>query len=743
MRNNIPQTISRFNTRIRQLHSTPNKPPLILQLWGSNTNVGKTVLSAGLLRASNNPSLFLKPVQTGYPADDDCAAVKAVAKKAQQVALYMYAPPVSPDLAASLTDHVVSDKELCSRTSLVLHDYFSERDKSNDNQTVAIVETAGGVLSPAPSASLQADVYRPLRFPAVLVGDGALGGVSATLTAYEALRMRGYDIPAVVLFANEDEMLENEVSIQRHVQKETSVFRAPKIPSKDVALEDYLCATEVSEFFAGLLHHFHCVESERFEKLGRMKEESKRTFWYPFTQHGKLKDVTCIDSAHGDMLTCYDGQEGLRSMVDGIGSWWTNGVGHGNSGVSKAVGNACGRYGHVMFAGGSYEPALELAKKLLKGPGNGWASRVFFSDDGSTAMEVALKMGFRKRWKEFPDRRHLDVKIVGLEGSYHGDTLGVMNCSQSSDFNSLQTPWYRPNGVFFKPVTVSIKNGVWSINRPDWLGMEESSVMGSWEEAMCLDTDQDVYGLKIGEQLDEVIADGKIELGALVMEPVVLGAGGMSIVQAGFQKSLVEECRKRKIAIIFDEVFTGLWRLGCESGAEIIGCEPDIAAYSKLLTGGTVPLAATLATEEVFSCFEGETLREGLLHGHSYTGHAMGCAAAVESLEQYEAAGVGKRRYWNEGHAREISCLADVEEVGIIGTVLAVKMKGKEEGYGATGAIEIVKRLGNEGVFARPLGNVIYVMCSPVTEEDVCTEILRKLSSVLFSSNREIRQVEI
>lgn len=707
----------------------------MLQIWGANTGVGKTVLSAALLHTAEQPSLYLKPVQSGYPTDDDSRTVQSLAPQARAVTLHTYAPPVSPDLAASLENVPgVSDAVLQEQTTQGLGQFVGTLGiMQTAGRALAIVETAGGVLSPAPSGSLQADVYRPLRLPAVLLGDATLGGVSTTLAAYEALRIRGYDIPAIVFFEQEGSQLENEASVESVVQKDgTAVFQAPHIPPMEVSLSEYLRAPEVGEFFLNLYEHLWHVDKERFGKLKHMQEESKNLFWYPFTQHAKLDKVTCIDSASGDTYACYNPEHGLHNMVDGIGSWWTNGVGHGNPEMAKAIGRAAGRYGHVMFPEATYAPAFELAKSLLEGVGKGWAERVFYSDDGSTAVEVALKMAFRKRAVDFPDRANLALKIVGIDGCYHGDTLGVMDCAPSSVFNEKQTPWYEPRGVFFEPPTAALVNGVWQVAMPEWTGLDNDIVLSGREELFDVSRTVSQYDKAIGARLNSALGSG-IELGALLLEPVLQGAGGMRLVDPAFQRSLVSQCRTRGIPVIFDEVFTGLWRLGCESGGSLLGVHPDVGTFGKLLTGGTVPLAATLATEEVFRSFEGESKMEALLHGHSYSGHAIGCTAGVEAMRQYSGLGVteGRGEYWDEGGARELSCAEGVESVVVVGTVLAVRMRGEEVGYAGTGAGKVVEALKVEDLFVRELGNVVYVMCTPLAGKEVCEGVMRKMRNVL------------
>ncbi|KAI0563165.1 Dethiobiotin synthase [Gracilaria domingensis] len=728
---------------IRRAHTLAAPNPLTLQIWGANTGVGKTVFSAGLLRVAGSPSLYLKPVQTGYPTDDDSGAVRRHASKINTLTLYSYEKPVSPDLAANLESHQpVCDTELCSHTERVINEYrTSVSAEGQSNPIVALVETAGGVLSPCPSGTSQADVYRPLRLPAVLIGDANLGGISTTLAAYEALMLRGYQVPALVLFEEQSGQLDNESSIQEKVRMETSVFRAPKLPPPDISLQEYFNDDNVNQFFAQILRHLHRSEEHRLKAIEKMDAESREVFWYPFTQHTQLQDIISIDSAYGNDFMIYNAGKGFHPITDASGSWWTNGLGHGDVGLAKAIGAAAGRYGHVMFAECTYEPAFALAKSILNGPGAGWASRAFYSDDGSTAMEVALKMAFRKRAVDVPQRKGLPVKIVGLHGSYHGDTLGVMNCSADSDFNRLQTPWYKSCGFHFDPPCASIKDGIWTIKMPSWVQTDDEILLTGREELFSTERSVKAYEDQIGLKLDQFLEQGDADIGALVIEPILMGAGGMKIVDPAFQRALVDECRKRQIPVVFDEIFVGLWRLGVESAGKLLGRDPDISAFGKLLTGGSVPLSMTIARKEVFKAFEGASKKEALLHGHSYTAHAIGCAAGVESMERFEVLreqGPGRLTYWDEGIAREISSFEFVKGVSVVGTVMSVEFNAKNgEGYSATGALQISRRLKDEGIFARPLGNVIYMMCTPLSGREHCEALSKRLFRVFDKYQHE------
>lgn len=725
---------------------------IMYQVWGANTDVGKSIVSAALLKSIDKPALYVKPVQTGATMTDDSQLVNKFAKKARTTTIVSLEAPVSPDLACDIAEiNAIDDNDLRQRIlSAICRFEQLLITKDVAGLSIGLLETAGGVLSPVPSGRSQADFYREFRLPGILVGDPRLGGISTTISAYESLRMRGYDVPVIVLLPKNDSELENERSIERGVDLDhTTVFRAPTLPPLDQSLDSYFDNKDVSDFFISLLDHMGNIRANTESLLIEMQEKASEIIWYPFTQHKQLDKILCIDSAFGSKYTTFDGQNGCyRSITDAFGSWWTTGIGHGDVRLARAVANAAGRYGHVGLPGAAHEKAYELSKRMLAGPGRNWAARVFFTDNGSTAMEVALKMALRKRMNDVPERAHLDQKIVGIRGCYHGDTLGVMDCAPHSDYNQGQTPWYTPRGLFFDPPTVSIVDGVWTLQIPKSMQhfCENQSFSNAVErhghtfksrdDIYMLQRSGEMYRELISRALDEASEAKEFDLALLVIEPIMLAAGGMRLVDPAFQRALVQEARRRKLVVVFDEVFSGLWRLGVESGAELLGEAPDVAAYSKLLTGGTVPLAVTLSTGSVFDAFFSDDTKNALLHGHSYTGHAIGCAAAVESLKLFGPLTERKRelqsiQYWDENLTKELSCVPSVLSVSELGTVLSLELKAQGGlGYSATGARDLQKRLMDVGVMTRSLGNVLYVMVPPLEDEASC----QALSKTLYES---------
>lgn len=426
---------------------------------------------------------------------------------------------------------------------------------ADDGMRFALVETAGGVHSPGPNGNSQADLYRPLRLPVVLVGDSRLGGISSSISAFESLLMRGYDVHSVLLF--KDDYYKNHEYLRTYFQKRgIPLLPLPQPPEKPSQGADALARDEenMSKYYQdiaedpeieALVDGMSTKNAERIQRLEAMASRAHDVIWYPFTQHHGMtsKDITVIDSAHDDhfqTLKPDHGREGkkgsplLQPTFDGSASWWTQGLGHGNPELSLTAAYAAGRYGHVMFAGAVHEPALSLAELLLKSTGNPRQRRVFYSDNGSTGMEVAIKMGLRAACDRYGwDASKEQINILGLKGSYHGDTIGVMDCSEPSTYNK-KVEWYRGRGHWFDFPQVKMSQGVWRVEIPP--SLKES--LGSDLEFPSLNTIFDLesrkesgagkrYQAYIKSTLEDLIQRQGKKFGALIMEPVILGAGGM------------------------------------------------------------------------------------------------------------------------------------------------------------------------------------------------------------------------
>jgi bifunctional dethiobiotin synthetase / adenosylmethionine---8-amino-7-oxononanoate aminotransferase len=412
------------------------------------------------------------------------------------------------------------------------------------------------------------DAYRPLHLPTILIGDSKLGGISATISAYESLLLRGYDIDAVLLFR--EDYYRNWEYLQPYFgERGVRVGSLTRPPEKH--LDPAINISKTDEYYQELLSpagdgilseilsHLDICHANRLHELRSMPRRTLDTIWWPFVQHGLVKneqDVNVIDSAHGDVFSVLKPSASrvdasrdvddfdiskrskdslLQPDVDSSASWWTQALGHAHPSLTLAAARAAGRYGHVMFPQGIHAPALKLAERLVKsGPGKGWASRAFFSDDGSTGMEVALKMALRAftvREKNGnsglqPSQRK-DLGILGLKGSYHGDTIGAMDACEEGVYTC---EWHEAKGYWFDPPTLSIKKGKLVISLPPAIvsNTEEGKtdvLAGTLDSAYNVENRLDsdlagVYRKYISSTLEKLSHSGKHKPAALVLEPV-------------------------------------------------------------------------------------------------------------------------------------------------------------------------------------------------------------------------------
>ncbi|KXH35134.1 onanonoxo-7-onima-8-eninoihtemlysoneda [Colletotrichum simmondsii] len=783
------------------------------QIYGANTDVGKTVFASALCNAARNfwpqdKTAFLKPVSTGPATEADDSHISRFAPGIAKKTLFQFEIPASPHLAAAASDQPTpSDNEVLKG----IYNYSSSR--AADGPGWLFIETAGGVHSPAPSGTPQADLYAPLRAPVIFIGDAKLGGISQTISAFESLKLRGYDVESILLFR--DGYYQNDTYLTDYFRRghgipvtavEQPPARAQDEQTDAKAMSRYYAELSSSTAIKDTLDHLHARHLARVARLETMSRNAHQIIWYPFTQHkGLIPDkITAIDSAHGDnfqtLVPQSQQQPGdqalLQPSFDGSSSWWTQGLGHANPKLTLAASYAAGRYGHVMFASAVHEPALALAQTLLQGLRNPRLSRVFYSDNGSTGMEVAVKMGLRAARVRYGWEASDKLEILGLRGSYHGDTMGAMDSTEPSVFNE-KVEWYDGKGFWFEYPSVMCKDGKWQVRVPGVLKEE----LGAGQEFGSLSAVFDVAGReRTGEAqvYEEYIIsvlrrlrDQGRKFGALVMEPVILGAGGMIMADPLFQSTLVKVVRQRPelfgsatqspsaadektwigLPVVFDEVFTGLTRLGRFSAASFLGVDPDVVCNAKLLTGGLVPLCTTSASDSIFRAFESDEKSDALLHGHSYTAHAVGCQVALESLRELQRidrdgewnwaktngwgasttldsatqveSGSSAEAWsvWSQSFVDWVSKQADrVDGVWALGSVLAIHLQDSEgAGYSSNAAANLQSALlqgehGTEGgrwnVHSRVLGNVLYVMTSQTTKQ----EDIERLESLLRKS---------
>ena len=384
--------------------------------------------------------------------------------------------------------------------------------------------------------------------------------------------------------------------------------------------------------------------------------------WHPFTQHGLGEPIPKVASASGAVLTTVDGRE----VIDAISSWWVTTHGHNHPRISAAIAEQAGKLDQIIFAGWTHEPAEEVAAELVRiTPPK--LTRVFFSDSGSTAVEVALKMALGY-WLHRGEPRH---RILVLEHSYHGDTIGAMSVGARGVYNQAYAP------LLFDVGTIP-------------------------------------YPTDIQATLDTLEAECRAGAAAFIVEPLVLGAGGMLFYAAETLAAMREICAAHGVLFIADEVMTGWGRTGTIFACDQAGVVPDILCLSKGLTGGAVPLAVTLATEAIFQAHWSETDRsKQFFHSSSYTANPIACAAAAANLaiwrEEPVQARIDALAERQRAHLATIAGRDAVRNPRALGTIAAFEL-GAGQDYLSDLGPRLLAHFRERDLLVRPMGNSIYVM---------------------------------
>ncbi|MGH9750771.1 MAG: adenosylmethionine--8-amino-7-oxononanoate transaminase [Candidatus Polarisedimenticolia bacterium] len=388
-----------------------------------------------------------------------------------------------------------------------------------------------------------------------------------------------------------------------------------------------------------------------------------RVVWHPYTQHGLGIAPLPVAAARGAYLVLHDGRE----ILDAISSWWVVLHGHAEPRIAAAIAAQAGRLDQAMFAGLTHEPAVRLAETLVAAATERGLplARVFFSDDGSTAVEVALKMAFQYHRQTGAGERR---RFVALAGAYHGDTLGAMAVGDPEGFAAP-----------FRPLLMEA----------DFVAPGDAAALA------------------------RLLLEGPPRHAALIVEPLVQGAGGMRFHEPAFLQEAERLCRATGTLLICDEVFTGFHRTGTWLASEQAGVRPDLLTLSKGLTGGFLPLAVTLATAAIFEAFLSGDRTRAFLHGHSFTANPLGCAAALASWERLQEPdcrariqAIGAR---TASHVERLRVHPRARRARSLGTIGAVDLEGPP-GYFSRLGPRLAARALERGVLLRPLGNVLYAV---------------------------------
>jgi adenosylmethionine---8-amino-7-oxononanoate aminotransferase len=418
-----------------------------------------------------------------------------------------------------------------------------------------------------------------------------------------------------------------------------------------------------------------------------LNERDAAVIWHPYTQHQNLELPIPIVRGEGAMI--YD--EAGTGYIDAISSWWVNLHGHAHPYIAEKIYRQALTLEQVIFTRFTHEPAVQLAERLLRIL-PGIPARVFYSDNGSTAVEVALKMAIQY-WQNKGERER--IKILAFENAYHGDTFGAMSVSG----RSLFTDAFKE--LLFETIFI------------------ETPHAGNMDV------------------IKSVIRSHSSHLAAFIYEPLLQAAGGMRMYHAEHLEELLSFVQSEKILCIADEVLTGFGRTGKLFASESVRYAPDIICLSKGLTGGSMALGATTATKPVFDAFLSADRTKTFFHGHSFTANPLACAAALASLDLLEDKDCENRRI--AIHTQHLDFIKnDLPEINknaflnirVMGTILAFEINTGRHEYTNQAGAEIMQHALSKGIYLRPLGNTVYLMPPYCISRDQLREVYQFLLTI-------------
>ena len=644
---------------------------------GTDTGVGKTLVSSVLVKVLQGQ--YFKPIQSGIGEDgyeqDKVVAYTGIDKKQCYDSIYALKAPLSPDQAAR-KENIKIDLRNC---------VLPKTDKS------LLVEGAGGVYVPLNDSETQIDLLQQYNLPLILVARGALGTINHTMLAIEALRKRGLQIHGVVF--NGDLNQENQSAIEKFGKVKT-LFHVPYFDTCDQeTIVEWINANE-NKILSGLESAMH------IKPTLSLSERDAKVIWHPFTQHQMTSLPKAISRGKGAYL--YD--ENNKKYLDMISSWWVNVHGHSKNEIANAIYEQATTLEHMIFAGFTHEPAVQLAEKIIDLLPAGF-SKIFYSDNGSTAVEVAIKMAIQF-WHNQGEKNR--KRIISFEHGYHGDTFGAMSVSKSSGFHDAFADMLFAVDVFPYPETY----------------MDDGQVSANENHVL--------------ELLTKHLTQESKNTAAIVIEPLVQGAGGMKMCRLQFLQKLELVAKEFNVLMIYDEVMTGFYRTG-----ELFACHkaktnPDIICLSKSLTGGFMPLSLTACHEKIYQAFLADSFSKALAHGHTFTANPLGCAAALASLSllQLDETKI-QIKMIERVHAEMLRGIDDayIEKQRYCGTIAAMNLKVSDAAYGSGMSVRLRERFAEQGLLIRPLGNVIYLLppyCVTEAElRDVYEIVTHELEGVL------------
>ncbi|MDI3534458.1 MAG: adenosylmethionine---8-amino-7-oxononanoate aminotransferase [Thermosediminibacterales bacterium] len=428
--------------------------------------------------------------------------------------------------------------------------------------------------------------------------------------------------------------------------------------------------------------------------MNYLQKKDLRYIWHPCSQMKDYEDFPPIVIERGEGAYLYDING--KAYLDAISSWWVNLFGHSNERINRAIQRQVKNLEHVIFANFSHRPAIELAERIVQITPEG-LNKVFFADNGSSAVEVALKLSFQYHQQTGNPSK---TRFVAISDAYHGETLGALSVGDIDLYSKI-----------YKPLLIK----TYKVQGPDCYRCKYGRCR------------QDC-GAECFEHMERLVSQNHREICGVIIEPLVQGAAGMKIYPPVYLRKLRDLCTQYNIHLIADEIAVGFGRTGKMFACEHAGISPDIMCLSKGLTAGYMPLSLTLVTDEIYRAFYCDyTELKAFMHSHSYTGNPIACAVACESLNIFEEdkvleKNIQKSRLIGElatELAKDHPYVGEFRQLGMVGALELVKDKKTREEF------EWTKRVGyhiyrialDKGILLRPLGNVIYFMPPYVVEE--------------------------
>jgi adenosylmethionine-8-amino-7-oxononanoate aminotransferase len=645
--------------------------PTSVFVTGTGTDVGKTLCSAVLCALWEAD--YWKPVQSGVQSQDAWELLRLSPVTPIHLSTIVLQEPASPHLSARLEG-----------VELTVAEIVEHRPEA----WCLVVEGAGGALVPLSETEDLTHLCTALQLPVIVVASTELGTIHHSLATLLALRERGCPVAGVLL--NGPAHGENARQIRDRGQVQILGRIPPLYP-----LDAQAVAQLVQDWKDGRWVD-PCEEATPVREAGptggSLGERDQSVIWHPYTQHKTVASPLEVTRAHGACLHTEDRGE----VVDAISSWWVCNHGHAHPKIAQAIGRQAKQLEQVIFAGCTHQPAVELAERLLPQlPGH--PSRLFFSDNGSTAVEVALKACVQMAVRAGVQR----PRIGALVDAYHGDTFGAMAVGERSIFSA---PF---DSLLFEVDRLPTPAGPWS---PE-----------SEEARIAVQTSLQAVQAWLKQQQGNIAC--------LIVEPRIQGSSGMRMYPRSWLEGVDQLCRDAGVPWIADEVFTGFGRTGrlfaCTERDGERALTPSAICLSKGLTGGFLPMGVTAFREEIFEDFLAEDRSRAFFHGHSFTANPLGCAAALASLDL--SLDPGTARSWERiesWHRAGLETLArdhGISGARVLGTIAAFELPDSAGGYLASRGQAIVRIALEHGVLLRPLGDTIYIVppyCMRRSEHD-------------------------